>query len=203
MVVVVIAVMVREIVPPAVAVLVASVVLLLVGIIDAKQAFSGFANEAPIFVASLLVLARAVELSGLLDPLVGLLFGTVQGTRALLARLVVAVTGASAFLNNTTLVAMTVPPVVDLSRRKSLAASRFLIPVSYAAVLGGCITTIGTSTNVTVSGLLTQAGMPALTLFEITPVGLPAAIAGVIAILVFAPLLLPDRREERAAIAEG
>lgn len=203
MVVVVVVVMVRELVPPAVAVLAATVVLLLAGIIDARQAFAGFSNEAPIFVASLLVLARAVELSGLLEPIVGSLFGSVAGTRALLARLVVPVTGASAFLNNTTLVAMTVPPILDLSRRRSLAPSRFLIPVSYAAVLGGVITTIGTSTNLTVSGLLTQHSMPALTLFEITPVGLPAAVAGVVALLVFAPYLLPDRRPENATQIAG
>jgi di/tricarboxylate transporter len=202
-VVVVIVVMVRELVPPAVAVLAATVVLLLAGIIDARQAFVGFSNEAPIFVASLLVLARAVELSGLLEPIVGSLFGSVAGTRALLARLVVPVTGASAFLNNTTLVAMTVPPILELSRRRSLPPSRFLIPVSYAAVLGGVITTIGTSTNLTVSGLLTQHDMPALTLFEITPVGLPAAVAGVVTLLVFARYLLPDRRQESAAQIAG
>jgi di/tricarboxylate transporter len=101
--------------------------------------------------------------------------------------------GASAFLNNTTLVAMTVPSVVELSRRRGLPLSRFLIPVSYAAVLGGVITTVGTSTNLTVSGLLTHAGMPPLSLFEITPVGLPAALVGLVVMALVAPRLLPDR----------
>ena len=195
----VIALMVRELIPPAIAVLVATIFLFLVGIIDARQAFSGFSNEAPIFVASLLVLARAVELSGLLEPMVNRLFGAASGTRALLARVVLPITGASAFLNNTTLVAMTVPPVLDLSRRRRLPASRFLIPISYGAVLGGVITTIGTSTNITVSGLLSGRGMPALDLFEITPVGLVAAVVGALALLIFAPLLLPDRGSDLPA----
>jgi di/tricarboxylate transporter len=98
---------------------------------------------------------------------------------------------------------MTVPPVIELSRRRALPASRFLIPVSYAAVLGGVITTIGTSTNLTVSGLLQQQGMPALDLFEITPVGLPVAIAGAAVIILLGPRLLPDRGEERPSSLEG
>ena len=202
MVIVAIAVMALELVPPAVTVLVSTVVLLLFGIIDSGQAFSGFSNEAPIVIASLLVLARAVELSGLLDPIVSAVFGAVSGTRALLTRLVLPMGGASAFLNNTTLVAMTVPAVLEVTRRRGMAPSRFLIPVSYAAVLGGVITTIGTSTNLTVSGLLTEHGLPALTLFEITPVGLPAALAGLLVLIVLGPSLLPDRREERATPTE-
>jgi di/tricarboxylate transporter len=202
-IVVVIVVMAREILPPAAAVLGGSVTLLLLGVTNVEQAFSGFSNEAPIIVASLLVLARAVDVSGLLQPIVGALFGQVTGARALLSRLVFPVAASSAFLNNTTIVAMTAPTVVELSRRRNMAPSRFLIPLSYAAVLGGVITTIGTSTNLTVSGLLRRAGMDGLGIFEITPVGLPIALAGVIAIVVLAPRLLPDRGARRPGLTEG
>lgn len=193
----------REMVQPAAAVLGGSVILLLLGITTPEEAFSGFSNEAPIIIASLLVLARAVDLSGILQPVIGALFGRVSSPRALLARLLLPVTGSSGFLTNTTVVAMTVPPIIELSRRRAIPPSRFLIPVSYAAVLGGVITTIGTSTNLTVSGLLSRSNMPPLDIFEITPVGLPVALVGLAAVLLFAPRLLPDRGPRRPDSVEG
>jgi di/tricarboxylate transporter len=202
-IVVIVIALVREVVLPAAAMLGGAVALMLAGVIDFDQAFSGFSNEAPWIIASLFILGRAVDLSGLLQPIVATLFGSVTGARALLGRLLIPITGASAFLNNTTIVAMTVPPVMELSRRRALPPSRFLIPVSYAAVLGGVITTIGTSTNLTVSGLLSDAGMPTLGVFEITPVGLPVALVGVAVMILLAPRLLPDRGEQRPEFTQG
>ena len=106
--------MVREVTSPAVATLVAAVVLLLAGVIDGDQAFAGFSNEAPIVVASLLVLARAVDVSGVMAPVVRVLFGRVANRAVLLARVVFPVAAISAFINNTTVVAMTVPAVLEL-----------------------------------------------------------------------------------------
>ncbi|HVM29390.1 MAG TPA: SLC13 family permease [Candidatus Limnocylindrales bacterium] len=202
-IVVIIFVLMREMVLPSAAILGGTVFLFLVGVIDSGQAFAGFSNEAPFIIGALLVLARAVDLSGLLQPIVGALFGKTTGTRAILTRLLFPVAGSSAFMNNTTIVAMSAPPVMELARQRALPPSRFLIPLSYAAVLGGVITTIGTSTNLTVSGLLGQAGLPTLGLFEITPVGLPVALVGVAAIVIFAPRLLPDRGENRPQIVDG
>jgi di/tricarboxylate transporter len=192
--VVLVVVLAREMVPPAVAVLGATVVLLLTRVIDADQAFSGFSNEAPIIVASLLVFARAADVAGIVGPALERFLGKPNGgTHWALPRLVFPVAGLSAFLNNTTLVAMTVPAVLDLCRRRGLSPSRFLIPISFAAVLGGVITTVGTSTNLTVSGLLRASGMQPLSLFELTPVGLPIALAGCLLIVLLAGRLLPDR----------
>jgi di/tricarboxylate transporter len=191
-VVVVVAALAREVLPPAATVLAGTVALLLLGVIDAQQAFAGFSNEAPIIVGSLLILAKAVDISGVLQPVVARLFGNSSG-RALLARLLFPVTGFSGFLNNTTIVAMAVPPVVELSGRRGIPVSHLLIPISYAAVLGGVVTAIGTSTNLTVSGLLTQQGMEPLRLFELTPVGLPIAVLGTLALVALASTLLPDR----------
>jgi di/tricarboxylate transporter len=202
-VIAVIVALARELVQPAAAVLGGTVTLFLLGVIDGAQAFAGFSNEAPIIVASLLVLARAVDLSGVLQPIVSAIFGRLSSTRAMLARLAFPVAASSGFLNNTTIVAMAAPSVIELSRRKAIPPSRFLIPLSYAAVLGGLITTIGTSTNLTISGLMTRAGMPGLDLFEITPVGLPVAIAGVVTIVLLAPRLLPDRGERRPELGDG
>ena len=192
-----VAAMVREVAPPAAVVMSATVVLLLLGIIDGDQAFAGFSNEAPIVVGALLIFARAVDVTGAIQPVVQSLFGTSRRPRVLLMRLLFPITGASGFLNNTTLVAMTVPAVLDLCQRLRLNPSRFLIPVSYAAILGGVMTAIGTSTNLTVSGLLIRAGMRPLGLFELTPLGLPVALAGTAALVLLAPVLLPDRGSRR------
>ena len=191
-IVVAVAAMARELVPPALAVLVAVIVLLLAGVVDGEQALSGFSNEAPYVVGSLLVLARAVDVAGLLEPVVNRIFGAASG-RTLLARLLFPLTLVSGFLNNTTLVAMSVPPVIDVARRRQLAVSKFLIPISYAAVLGGVITVIGTSTNLTVVGLMREAGLEPIGLFDLVPVGLPIALAGTAAMVLLAQRLLPDR----------
>jgi di/tricarboxylate transporter len=98
---------------------------------------------------------------------------------------------------------MTIPAVVDISARRNLPASRFLMGVSYAAILGGVVTAIGTSTNLTVSGLLVDAGMRPLGLFEPTLVGLPIAIAGVAAVVFLSPRLLPDRSPVSGELSEA
>lgn len=189
--------MARELVQPAVAMFAASMLLFLLGIIDAEEAFAGFSNEAPFIIAALLVVARAVDVAGIMQPVVDALFSRVSSARVLLARLLFPLVGISAFLNNTTLVAMTVPAVMEMATRRRLPISRFLMPVSFAAVLGGVITTVGTSTNLTVSGLLREAEMEPLALFELTPVGLPIALAGVLLLVVVGPWLLPDRGSAR------
>jgi di/tricarboxylate transporter len=191
-----------EIAPPAPTVLGATLLLMLIGIITPDQAFAGFSNEAPIIVASLLVVARAVDVAGIMQPIVTRLFRGAETTRGILARLLYPLAGISALVNNTTLVAMTIPAVIDISARRNLPASRFLMPVSYAAILGGVVTTIGTSTNLTVSGLLTEAGMRPLGLFEPTAVGLPIAIAGVAVLVLLAPRLLPDRTPAGGTLTE-
>ena len=196
-VVLLIVVMARELIQPAVAMFGAAMLLFLLGIIDAEEAFAGFSNEAPFIIAALLVVARAVDVAGIMQPVVDALFSRVSSTRVLLARLLLPLTGISAFLNNTTLVAMTVPAVIEMASRRRLAVSRFLMPVSFAAVLGGVITTVGTSTNLTVSGLLREAEMAPLALFELTPVGLPIAVAGCLLLVLIGPWLLPDRGSAR------
>jgi di/tricarboxylate transporter len=200
-IVMLVVVMAREAIQPAMAMFGATMLLFLVGVINAEEAFAGFGNEAPFVIAALLVVGRAVDAAGIMQPVVEALFAGVKMPRALLARLIFPLAGLSALLNNTTLVAMTAPAVIEVSARRKLSPSRFLMPVSFAAVLGGVITTIGTSTNLTVSGLLTEAGMERLDLFELTPVGLPIAAAGCLFIVFFASWLLPDRGTARDDLA--
>jgi di/tricarboxylate transporter len=188
---------------PATAILGAVIVLLVAGVIDAEGAFSGFSNPAPITVAALYVLARAVEASGALRPMIGAALGGQGGDLARLTRLCVPAAAASAFLNNTPIVAMLVRPVTEWAQRENRPASRYLMPLSFAVILGGVVTTIGTSTNLVVSGLLQRSGQPPLGLFEITPVGLPVALFGILTVILTAPRLLRDRTPPRDSLVDA
>lgn len=206
-VIVTIAALVSERVSPSLAILAATIVCFVAGVIDEDAAFSGFSNPAPITVAALYVLAGATETTGALQGLTDRVLGgrragaTARSEARDLTRVVVPGAVASAFIANTPLVSMVAPRIVSWSRRTGRNASRFLMPFSYAAVFGGVITVIGTSTNVTVSGLLRDAERAPLDVFEITPVGLPVAAVGVALIVLLAPRLLPTR--ESAAEADA
>ncbi len=185
---------------PSAVVLAATVLLLIVGVIDTDQALSGFANPAPMTVAALYVLARAAQKTGLLSPLTSRILGEGHG-RLDLVRLLVPTAVASSFLNNTPLVAMLTPDVVGWAERRGISASRFLMPLSFAAILGGTVTVLGTSTNLVVSGLLVEAGHAPFGLFELSRVGGTSAVAG-LAVLVAAWRLVPERRTATEQAAE-
>jgi di/tricarboxylate transporter len=192
--------MVRGTASPAAAILSAVVALLVAGVIDPTQAFSGFSNSAPITVAALYVVARAVEDSGALRPLVRGALGGGSNDAMRILRLCIPSAAASAFLNNTPIVAMLIRPVSEWAARNNLPASRYLMPLSFAVILGGVVTTIGTSTNLVVSGLLEASGQAPLGLFEMTHVGLPVAIVGILVLAVTASRVLPDRQPPRGAL---
>lgn len=189
--------LVRETLAPANVMLGATILLLVVGIITPAQAFSGFGNSAPITVAALYVLARAVEKTNLLQPVLSFLLGEKDGDRGSLNRLLPTSAAASAFLNNTPLVAMLIPPVTDWAERTGKSPSKYLMPLSYAVILGGVVTVMGTSTNLVVSGMLEAKGLAPMGIFEITPIGLPVAVIGILVLVFTAPLLLPARRGAR------
>ncbi len=202
-IVVVIVLMVRELVPPAVAMLAAAVVLLLVGVIDASQAFSGFSNPAPLTIAALYVLAGAASKAGLMQPVVAATLGNRHSLRQELARLLPPVAAASSVLNNTPIVAVLVPEIEAWSARHGRPLSSYLMPLSFASILGGIVTLIGTSTNLVVSGLLGVETGRELGFFEITKVGLPIAIVGVAVLTLSAPRLLTVRRSARDDLTEA
>jgi di/tricarboxylate transporter len=128
------------------------------------------------------------------------LHGGAGGAGALL-RLLLPSAAASAFLNNTPIVAMLLPAVTERAEAQRIPASRFLMPLSFAVILGGVVTTIGTSTNLVVSGLLEAFGHAPLGLFEISHVGLPIAAVGVLVVALAAPRVLPDRESPRRRLA--
>lgn len=187
--------MIRNIAPPDVLSLSAVTLFSLVGIITPAEAFSGFSNDGMLTVAMLFVVAAGLRETGVLDSLGNFVLGRCRTTGGALLRLAGAIIPLSAFLNNTPIVAMLVPVVLDWCRRTQNAPSKLLIPVSYLAILGGTCTLIGTSTNLVVNGLMGKNGIPEMSLFELSWVGIPYAIVGVFYLLVVGQFLLPDRKD--------
>ncbi|MDP2497479.1 MAG: SLC13 family permease [Candidatus Palauibacterales bacterium] len=173
--------------------------MVLLGVVELERALQGFANPTLAALGSLYVVAAGLRESGALDAAAGHLLGQERSLRSALARLVPSVTVSSAFLNNTPIVAMAIPAVRVWSREHGLSASKLLMPLSYAAILGGICTLIGTSTNLVIHGLLQSHGMQGLGFFELAWVGVPCALAGWGYLVFVAPALLPDREEVRAA----
>ena len=201
-IVVTIVVLVRDFFPPAVALTGAMVAALTAGIITPAEALAGFSNPAPVTIAALYVLAKAADKTGALSPLVESLLGDNHSPRMTTARLAVPTTFASAFLNNTPIVAMLIPQVESWAESRGRSPSHYLLPLSYAAVLGGVVTLMGTATNIVVSGLLEAAGLPPLGFFEISKIGVPVALVGLVVIIALAPALMPSRRSASQANRE-
>lgn len=195
-------VLARNWLPPAGAMVGAMVAVLVPGVVTPAQAFAGFSNPAPITIAALYVVARAVEKTGVLAPVVGWMLGGRDNDRATLTRVAVPTTAISGFLNNTPIVAMLIPQLEAWSRAHNRSVSRYLMPLSFAAILGGALTLMGTATNIIASGLLEAIGEEPLGFFEITWVGLPIAVVGVVALIILSPIVLPDRRSARGSAEE-
>ncbi len=175
--------------------------LLALGIVDPAHALAGFANPAVITVAALFVVAAGLRETGGLDYLARRVLGRPRSLLGAQVRMMAPVVTMSAFLNNTPVVAMMVPIVIDWARRTGRAASRLLIPLSYAAILGGMCTLIGTSTNLVVAGMaLGRDPSFHFGLFEVAWLGVPAAAVGILYILAASRWLLPDTREAARAL---
>lgn len=168
-------------------------VLVGTGVVELHDALMGFANPALVTIGCLFVVAAAVRETGALRLIAGTVLGNQDASFPTL-RLMVPVASLSAFLNNTPIVALLIPTVRDYAQRLDMAPSKLLIPLSYAAMLGGTCTVIGTSSNLVVSGLLEQHGAGQIGMLEITWVGLPTALVGLTYMTLIGRRLLPDRR---------
>lgn len=166
-------------------------VLLVCGVVRPTEVQGAFASPALIALASLFVIVYAIELSGLLDRLIELSVVLCRKVGVLGIWITIGLCGAaSGFLNNTPIVVLSAPIIRDTSRKLGLNPKRFLMPLSYMAVLGGCCTLIGTSTNLLVADMARVAGQPSFGLFEITPVGLVIAGAGAAYLFLFSGRLI-------------
>ena len=164
--------------------------LLMTGVVRPVEVQGAFASPAIVALASLFVIAYAMELAGLLDEAIRRLVLLCRRIGKAGLWVLIALAGAaSAFLNNTPIVVLSAPVVRDVAKSLGESPKSYLIPLSYAAVLGGCCTLIGTSTNLLVNDMASVAGQPRFGLFEITPVGVIVALAGGLYLFLFSKRL--------------
>ncbi|MDD4269831.1 MAG: SLC13 family permease [Pirellulales bacterium] len=189
--------------PPDIVFVGGAALLAVVGIISPAEAFAGFSNQGMLTVAMMFVIAAGLRETGVLDYLGQRMLRRAGTERSVLARLAAVVLPTSAFLNNTPIVAMFVPVVLDWSRRHQVSPSKLLIPLSYLAILGGTCTLIGTSTNLVVNGLMIEHGVGGMQLFELSRIGIPYAIVGFVFLLTIGRWLLPERKEFLEQLGES
>ncbi|MED4972302.1 SLC13 family permease [Geobacillus kaustophilus NBRC 102445] len=177
-------------------------VFLLTGIITEEEALEGFSNEGTLTVALLFIVAGAIQKSGIIERslIKRLKKGkTIAGT---MAKIFLPVSGFSAFLNNTPIVAALTPILRKWCEENKIPPSKFLIPLSYMTVLGGTITLMGTSTNLVVQGLMLKQGMEGFSLFELGIVGVPITIAGLVYLITIGYRLLPNNKSIKETVQE-
>ncbi len=176
-----------------------AVVFLCAGILSPKELLEGFANKGMITVAMLFLVSEGVRRSGLLEALLRKLLPQQQGAsvRKVQSRMLPVIAFISAFLNNTPVVVIFAPMIKRWAEKHGVAATKLLIPLSYATILGGVCTLIGTSTNLVVHGMVIDAGYQGFTMFELGKVGVIVALVGLLYIWIFSPKLLPAERADR------
>ncbi len=188
--------LVKQIGRPEIVIFSAFLLLILGRVITIDDALRGFSNKGMLTVAFLFVVSASLQSSGTLDRFISKFLGTDNRRVSVkYLRLMFPVSLFSAFLNNTPVVATLIPIVKNWCKKVNLPSSKFLIPLSYAAILGGTCTLIGTSTNLVVHGMLLDRGLRGFSFFELTKVGLPVAVLGILFIGFIGYKLLPSRKD--------
>ncbi len=185
----------KELLGAAFTFFVAVMVLGFFGVLTPKELLAGFANEQIAVIMMLLLLGDAIRQISVIEIFFSRIFPRQSGYRGFLSRIMLWIGGFSAFLNNTPLVAVMMPYVHNWSKRNNISPSKLLLPLSYAAILGGCVTLIGTSTNLIVNGMVIDQtifpDMEPLHMFDFFWVGFPMLVIGFLYLFFFGDKLLP------------
>jgi len=192
-----------ELFQPAFVVFTTLIFLVLGNVISIDEAFIGFSNKGMLTVGILFIVSAALNGSGLFERTIHSILGhTKKRLWIKYLKLMFPVAAFSAFLNNTPIVASLIPIIKKWSQKNGLAPSKFLIPLSYASILGGVCTLIGTSTNLIVHGLLLQHGLNGFSFFEITKVGLPVAVLSILLLSIISRKFLPSNKDPIVELGE-
>lgn len=176
--------------------------LIVLGLLDPVDAFAGFGSETVLMILGLLILTETLVSTGLIDLIGQRLLDVVgQSKRRVRVVMLVAPAVMSAFISNTASAAFFLPIALGLAHHIRISPSRLLMPLAFSAILAGSTTFIGTSTNLVVSGLMQQHGLAPLSMFELTPVGLPILIVGLLYMGTIGLRLLPDRDAAREDVS--
>ena len=183
-----------ERVPPDVTALGLLLAVTVTGLVSPSQAFSGFGSEVVLMILGLLILTAALIQTGVVDYLGREILSRVgENQSRFLLLIMVGAAVLSAFMSNTGATAFFLPIILSISRQLKMSPSKLLMPLAFASILASSVTLIGTSTNLLISGLMENAGLEPLGMFELTAVGLPILIIGLIYMLTIGKRLIPDR----------
>jgi di/tricarboxylate transporter len=195
--------LIREWIRPDILVFITLAIFLITDVISVEDALKGFSNEGMLTIALLFIIAGAIQKSGIAERLIINLLNRQTGGKWLLAKVLTPIAIFSGFMNNTPIVVTLTPILRKWCLENGVSASKVLIPLSYATILGGTITLIGTSTNLVVHGLLKDAGFNGYSFFELSIIGVPITVIGILYITTIGYKLLPDYKNLTETVQEN